>query len=45
MNQIMWEPKEKQTQTSQMITFMNIINKRFQDFSGLQRKSSLYTNY
>ena len=29
MNQIMWNPKDEQIQTSQMIAFMNFVNKRF----------------
>ena len=29
MNQIMWTPEDKQIQISQMMTFMNFVNKRF----------------
>ena len=29
MNQIMWKPGDKQIQTSQMMTFMNFVNKRY----------------
>ena len=29
MSQIMWTPTDKQKQTSQMMTFMNFVNKRF----------------
>ncbi len=29
MNQIMWTPEDKQIQTSQMMTFMNFVNKRY----------------
>ena len=29
MNQIMWTPEDKQIQTSQMMNFMNFVNKRY----------------
>ena len=29
MNQIMWTPEDKQIQISQMMTFMNFVNKRY----------------